>query len=117
MPRRKVTKSAEEVRPFPPASSMEEREDQLISAAYNLAEKRLLDGSASSQEVVHFLRLGTRRERLERQMMEKKNELLEAQAAAIKAQEQNRELYARAIRAFGIYRGESEESFNEEDIF
>lgn len=117
MARRKQVESTTEVRDLPPASSMEEREDQIISASYNLALRHLLDGTASPLEINFGLRMGSRRERLTHTSLERKNELLTAQTDNIKSQEKNAELYARAIKAFGIYRGRGDGEIDDEELF
>lgn len=89
--------------------TQEARENQIISLAYDLAEQRLRDGTASAQEVTYWLRYGSRRDKLEQEMMEAKNEVLRAKADAIKAVEKSERLYADAIRAFRAYGGDGDE--------
>ena len=90
-----------------PASSMEDRENQLIAMAMNLAEERLRNKTASAQEVVHFLKLGATKEKdkLERKKLEKETELLSAKTEMIDQQKDNNKLYAEAIDAFKRYSG------------
>lgn len=110
MPRRKAQPVSEQQTVLtPPPITQEARETALISRAMDLAEQRLREGTASAQEITYFLRLGSNRDRLEREMMEAKNELLLAKTQAIKAAEQREELYAEAIKAFRLYGGEGEE--------
>lgn len=97
--------------------TMEARQSRLVSLAMDLVEQRFLDGTASSQEVVHYLRLGTERDRLEREMMEAKNELLLAKTEAIKAAENTERLYAEALKAFKLYSGEGDDEEYEEDEY
>ena len=89
-----------------PALTPEARENQLISLAVDLVEKRLRDGSASSQETTHFLKLGSTRERIEREMLENQKEVLKAKAEAIQSQKRIEELYAQALSSFKSYSGE-----------
>lgn len=107
MPRGKKVTNMDVPSVMPPAASAEERENMLISLAYNLVEKRLLDGSASSQEVVTILRMGTMRERLERDNLSKKNELLTAQTEVARSQKNAEAAAERAIEAIMRYRGGS----------
>ena len=65
-------------RPMRPALTPEARENQLISLAIDLVEQRLLDGTASSQETTHFLKLATSKAKLERERFELENELIKA---------------------------------------
>lgn len=92
-----------------PAISTKAREDQLISLAMDLVEERLRNGTASSQETTHFLKLGSENTRLEREKLEEENKLLRAKTDAIKSAKQIEELYAEAIKAFGVYSGNEDE--------
>lgn len=89
----------------PPAKTIEEREDQLIDAAYDLAEKQILKGTASSQTIAHFLKLGTVREGLEREKLRRENMLLEARTDQIESGKNMEELYQDAIAAMSRYKG------------
>ena len=42
-----------------PAITPEERENQLISKAVDLAERQLEDGTATAQVITHYLKLGS----------------------------------------------------------
>lgn len=88
-----------------PAKSDEAREKQLISAAIDLAEKQLLEGTASSQVIVHYLKLGTTKEKLEREKLARENELLEAKAENLKSQKRSEELFEAAMDAMRSYSG------------
>lgn len=88
-----------------PAMDPEARENQLISLAMDAAEQQIRDGTASSQVITHFLKLGSERERLEREKLAQENELLRAKTAAIESGERTRELYEEAIKAMRTYAG------------
>lgn len=90
----------------PPATTPEGREMQLAAAAYDLAEKQLLEGTASAQVITHFLKFGSARNRLEEQRIRNENLLLEARVTQIAASSQNSELYEQAIQAMKVYTGE-----------
>lgn len=77
--------------------------------AIDLAEKQLRDGSASSQVITHYLKLGSLKEKKEMEIMEKQSELLSAKTEAIKSSRSVEELYSNAINAMRHYRGEREE--------
>ena len=98
-----------------PAMTPEAREGQLIALATDLVEQRLRDGTATSQEVVHFLRLGSMRERLERERLENENILLRAKTEAIESQARIEELYNGAIAAMKRYSGNCDEAEDEDD--
>lgn len=101
MPRAKMSESSG--RRKPPAKSADAREAQLITLATNLAEKQLREGTASSQVIAHYLRLGTSRERLEQERIRNENELAKAKTESIKAQQKNEALYEEALNAFRSY--------------
>lgn len=91
-----------------PALTPEAREQQLISLAVDLAEQQLLDGTASSQVLTHYLKLGSLREKLEREKLEEENKLLRAKVDAIKSAEKQEELYTQALRAMSRYSGKGD---------
>jgi hypothetical protein len=91
-----------------PALSPEARENQMISLAVDLAEKQLQEGTASSQVITHFLKLGTTRAELEKEKLAKENELLEAKTKAIQSAERVEELYLNALNAMKNYSGQGD---------
>jgi hypothetical protein len=97
-----------------PAKSPEARENQLISAAVDLAEKQLADGTASAQVLTHYLKLATTRERLEKDKLSKETELLRAKTEALQSVKKIEELYSNALNAMQSYR--SNEEREETDI-
>lgn len=88
-----------------PALTPEARENQLISLAVDLVEQRLIDGTASSQETTHFLKLATYKAKLERERFELENELIRAKTQALRDQADMKVLYADAIAAMRRYSG------------
>ena len=92
------------------ATTPEGRENQLISLAVDLAEKQLREGTASSQVISHYLKLGTSREQLEQERLRRENKLLEARVEAIESQKRVEELYAEALTAMKVYSGRGKES-------
>lgn len=95
-------------KPIRPALTPEGRENQLISLAVDLAEKQLQEGTASSQVITHYLKLGTTKERIEREILEKQKELITAKTEALKSQKRVEELYAEALTAMRRYNGQGE---------
>lgn len=89
-----------------PATTPEARENEMVSLATDLAERQIRDGTASSQVVTHFLKLGSTRERLEQKRLESENELARAKIDAIASQQRVEELYVDAIRAMRSYIGD-----------
>lgn len=92
-------------RKMKPAATPEARENQLISMAYDVVEQRLLDGSASAQETVHFLKLGSTKARAELEKLKKENALISAKTEALDSAKRVEELYANALKAMQTYSG------------
>ena len=90
-----------------PALTPEARENQLISLAVDLVEQRLINGTASSQETTHFLKLGSIKNRLEMEKLEEENRLLKAKTESIQSQKRVEELYAEALNAMRSYAGQA----------
>ena len=84
----------------------EGRENRLISLAMDVVEERMRNGTASAQEVVHFLKLGSIKSRTEVEKLELEKQLVQAKTENIKAQKEIAELYANAAAAMTKYRGE-----------
>ena len=98
-----------------PAMTPEARENQLVSLAVDLAEQQLRDGTASSQVITHYLKLASRRERLEREILEKQRDLYEAKTSAIKSSQKIEELYSDAIEAMKRYNVRGSEDIVEDE--
>lgn len=106
MARTKSTSSSgSSQRKMRPALSVEARESQLVSLAVDLAEQQLRDGTASSQVITHYLKLGSIREKLERERLIEENKLLQAKTRALEDQKELKELYADALKAMRNYSG------------
>lgn len=86
------------------AGDPESRENQLIALAVNLAEQQLRDGTASAQVISHYLKLGSTKEKLEKQILEKQAELITAKTENLKAMKRMDELYENALEAMKRYR-------------
>lgn len=97
-----------------PALSPEARENQLVAYAYDLVEQRLLDGTASSQETTHFLKLGTEKARLEKEILERQKELITAKTEALRSEERIEKLMTEAINAMRGYQGLGDQDEPEE---
>ena len=100
-----VNSSDKPTKKIRPALTPEARENQLISLALDLVEKRLIEGTASSQETTHFLKLASSKERLEKEILEKQKELIAARTESLQSAKHIEELYADAIRAMNSYKG------------
>lgn len=96
-----------------PGLSIEARENQLIAMAVDVAEKQLAEGTASSQVITHFLKLGTTKALLEKEKLKNENELLQAKAKAIESAEEFKVLCEEAINAMKSYGGRDVEDEDE----
>lgn len=88
-----------------PALSPEAEEQQMISLAIDLAKQQLMDGTASSQVITHYLKLGTTKYKAEMEKLRNENELLRAKSESIKSEQRSEELFEKAIDAMTLYRG------------
>lgn len=92
-----------------PALTPEARENQLISLAVDLAEKQLREGTASSQVITHYLKLGSTKERIEKEILEKQKDLIDAKTQNLKSIERQEQMYAEALKVFRGYSGHGDE--------
>lgn len=88
-----------------PARDPEEWENRMISLTMNAVEERIRNGKASSAELVHFLKLGSSRERLEQEDKRKEIELKKAKTGAIETAQRIESLYENAVNAMRKYSG------------
>ena len=89
-----------------PPVTPEARENELISLAIDLAEQQLRDGTASSQVITHYLKLGSSKEKIEKEILEKQKELITAKTEAMASAKRVEELYEKALFAMKSYKGE-----------
>ena len=108
MPRHK-TVSVPNTPPDGKLLTPESRENQLIALGYDLVEQRLRDGTATSQETTHFLKLGSTRASLERQILEEDAKLRRAKTEALESQKRTEELIKDGFAALLRYQGRTEE--------
>jgi hypothetical protein len=98
-----------------PATTEENRENQLVSLAIDLAEKQLSEGTASSQVITHYLKLGSTREKLEQERLVRENELLNSKVEMMASAKKVEELYASALNAMRSYAGREVEQRYEDE--
>lgn len=111
MGRTKRNISESNLKPSRPMLTPESQENEMIYLANKLARQQLEDGTASSQVIAHFLKLGSSKERLEREKLEEENKLLRAKTEALQKSANVEELYSKAIAAMQTYSA----TFREED--
>ena len=97
-----------------PALSPEARENQLIALAIDRAEEQLMNGTASSQVITHFLKLGSTKAELEREKLAMETEMMKAKTESLQSQKKMDELYMQAINAMKKYSGNGDDDDYEE---
>lgn len=107
-------KSEKSQRSMRPGLTPESRENQMISLAVDLAERQLREGTASSQVITHFLKLGTTKAELEKEKIAHENKLLQAKTEQIESAKRTEELYANAISAMRRYSGQGGGDYEDE---
>lgn len=105
---KKAADSSRSSKKIRPAITPEARENQMISLAVDLAEKQLMEGTASSQVITHYLKLGSTKERIEKEILEKQKELIEAKTQSLQSSQRIEELYTNALNAMRRYSGQDE---------
>ena len=105
MPKVKKVSDSNESSKMKAALTPDARENQLIYLATELAEKQLREGTASSQVITHYLKLGSSKERIEKDILEKQKELITAKTKALADAADMKQLYSEAIKAMRRYSG------------
>lgn len=91
-----------------PASTEEGRENQLVSLAIDLAEKQLLEGTATAQVITHYLKLSSTTEKLQQERLRRENELLTSKVEMMASAKRVEELYSAALNAMRAYAGQDD---------
>ena len=101
------------------ARTEEGRENQMIALAIDKVEERMMNGTASSQEYVHYLKLAANRktQRLENEKLELELELVKAKTEAIQSTKRSEEMFAEAIKQMTIYQGRGEPEDYDKDLY
>ncbi len=100
----------------PPATTPEAREMQLVAAAFDLAERQIREGKASSQVITHFLKLGATREKIEQERLRNENLLTQAKIDSLASAANVEELYSNALAAMRSYQGRPEDAMTDEEL-
>ena len=100
-----ATRKAVDEKKIRPALTPEARENQMIALAIDLAEQKLLDGTANTQIIVHYLKLASTSEKKRIERLEHENELLKAKTESIQSAQRVEELYTKALNAMRGYSG------------
>lgn len=96
-----------------PAVDPQEREKQLIALAVDDAERKIRSGKAPTAVLVHYLKLATAREALEKEKLRKEIALLESKKQLADSSMRMEELLKEAMAAMASYGA----SINQEDTF
>ena len=103
--------------PIKPCVTPEAEEEQMIALSFNLVKQRLRNGTASSQETTHFLKLGSSRARLECEKLKAENALLKAKKEQVDSQIRLEALYKEALTAMRDYSGSNSNDDEDEDEY
>lgn len=106
---KKTNKSTEADKKRRPALTPEARENQMVALAMDAAEKQLRNGTASSQVITHYLKIGSAREKIEKEILEKKKELISAQTLSIQSAQRVEDIYREALDAMRLYSGHNKD--------
>lgn len=115
MPKASTKSSSNASRPMRPALTPEAQENQMIYLATKLAEKQLQEGTASSQVITHYLKLGSTKEKVEREILEEQKKLITAKTEALQSAKKIEELYSNAIAAMKQYSGQNHVEDDEDE--
>lgn len=108
MAKAKSNSSSGTSRKMRPALTPEARENQMIALAMDLAEQQLRDGTASSQLITEFVKRGSTKARLEKEILEEQKHLMAAKTEALQSQKRIEELYGEALKAMRNYNGQGD---------
>lgn len=105
-----ITDEAEEIEEKPrrnprPGTTVEMRENQLVGMTIDLAARQIKAGTASSQVMTHFLKIGSTKERLEKEKLKQENALLKAKTESLQSAKEIKALYVNALDAMRAYSG------------
>lgn len=106
-----VNNSNDQDKSMRPALNPEARDNQLIALSVDLAEKQLREGTASSQVIVHYLKLAANREKTRLE-----NELLKAKTQSLKSSEESKKIYEEALKVFAAYAGSGVNRQDDQDL-
>lgn len=104
--RKQNTDDILEYQPQSPAMDPIEWENRMIGLTMSAVEQRIANGTASAAEYVHFLKLGSSRERLEQEEKRKEIELKRAKTDALESAQRIEALYTDAVNAMRKYAGQ-----------
>lgn len=96
-----------------PATTPEEREKLLQNKAFDLAEKQLDSGKASSQIISMLIKGGGVREQLELERLRNENRLLNARIDGLESAVRLEGLMEEALSAFRSYTGDKSEDVDD----
>ena len=88
----KAVSSSDSLRGMRPALTPEARENQMISLAMDLAEQQLRDGTASSQLITEFVKRGSTKAQLEKEILEEQKELMAAKTESMRSAQRIEEM-------------------------
>lgn len=115
MAKRNKSNDEQKTKKLRPATTPEARENQLIALAVDLAEKQLMEGTASSQVITHYLKLGSTKEKIEKEILQEQKKLVQAKTENLQSAKRIEELYTKAIDAMKNYSGQTNNNDEDDD--
>ena len=88
-----------------PPEDPTQHESYMVALAMSAAEKQIREGTASSQIITHFLKLGTEKEELEKERLRQENLLTEAKILSLETERQQTAAYEEIMTAMRHYSG------------
>lgn len=85
--------------------TLEEQERRMINLAMDLAERQLIEGTASSQTINHFLELGDSMQDIRRRAAENRMALNQAKIESYNQAKISDEKASKAVEALKLYAG------------
>lgn len=113
----KAPNTSNKINETKPPLTPEAMENQMIYLAMELAAKQLREGTASSQVITHYLKLGSSKEKLEKDILVENKKLLTAKTEAIQSTKQRDEMYTKAIAAMRKYNGSGDDDYEEPEEY
>lgn len=105
----RTKKNVDDIQEIPrrtPPRDPDEWENRMINLTMNAVEQRIANGTASAAEYVHFLKLGSSRERLEQEDKRRDIQLKSAKTEALESAKRIEALYSDAVNAMRRYSGQ-----------
>lgn len=103
MKKARAYSEAEPTEMYVPATSPEARENQMIALAIDEAERQMREHTASPLIITHYLKLGSIKGQIEKEILERERELVTAKTDSLKASQKSEAFYNEVLSAMSSY--------------